>query len=60
MSNTKLYWWGSESVAVFAGDTPDLFKKDWQQITITRLEKSEEFSAPTATDTLLVDIVVKT
>lgn len=56
--NTKLYWWGKESVAVFAGDAQDLFKEDWQSITITKREKSADFSAPGVTDTSLVDIVV--
>lgn len=60
MNNTKLYWLGRESVAVFAGDTPDLFKRDWRQITITRRERSEDFSVSTAIDTSLVDIDVKT
>lgn len=58
-NNTKLYWFGRESVAVFAGDHPDLFTSGWQSITITKREKYVEPYASSAIGSFLVDIVVK-
>lgn len=57
MSSTKTFLGSREDLVQFAIDLLNFSRQDLQSITITRLEKSEEFSVSFVIDTLSDAIV---